>query len=296
MNKRIKVLVCIIAAIAIALGGVVTGEKIANRRNREEQLRKSLGFDETEIVTEKTSAKDDKTENTKSGTTTTTAEPLKKSSKKNKQSDYKFVDPTEEDWFKLGTYEGKPDSLVYSWPPYIESDKEYNSKNLTSKDILQGLNMLGWISTYDLYFGDPMQMNYVDQPDPLKKYAPQADQDDFKGIYYKYPVENINWMMKYIYNVEPEIIKDFDDSTCMPYYHEGYYYFNYPMGGDACNPTKIIPEESVRLSDGRYKVFIKINPNGENEDNYETVAEMIVGLKLIDGVRYWSLYECRKLN
>lgn len=254
-----------------------------------------------ETVDENTTTTSGATNDAVTVTQTTIQEKTSKKSNRLTSVKGNFVEPTKEDWKNLGTDKDNFDSVLYPWLHYLGDTKEYNSNDLTAKDVLQKLtNWTGYCDTYKLYFDEPEKIEYNKQPDPMKQYARnEKDTEYFSGFYYKYPAKNINWMLENIYNVKPKTIKNFDRGVfgaSLPYYYEDYYYFNAPNGGDGYTPSRVNPDNYVKLDDGRYKVSIDFVGGYEENPYYEKYAEMVVGLKQIDGKRFWSLYEYKNFN
>lgn len=258
------------------------------------------------------SSTENSTTSTTTSTTTTTTEP-DELSKYYKKPDFTFVEPTSNDWYNLGSDENNDDALVYVWPTY-GFENGYDCKKLTSKNIIQSLiGDTGYCDTYTQYFEEPIPINYVDSPDPLKRFSQVMGPDDSDSQYYKYPLSNISWLIDNIYNVKPEVTTKFDSDVydIMPYYYEGAYYFAAPKCGDGGFKKRIADKE--KISTGVYRVKIETaklagsveseDGIGESEDEntspeYEFVVtgEMVVGLKLINEKRYWSLYEYKNLE
>ncbi len=174
---------------------------------------------------------------------------------------------------------------------YFIHDEEFDSsttkfENVFCPFITQGYGSWG----YEYFFGEDGEELYYTyngttaKPDPKDRlYFEYNDIKDY--YYYKLDADNVDWISRNIYNVEPDHSMDIGGDMGM-YYYNGYYYIK---SGDAgyIGHSADITDYKV-LSDGKYYVTVYYNVGEGYEQNYNY---MVVDLKNIDGKNQWSFYK-----
>ena len=114
--------------------------------------------------------------------------------------------------------------------------------------------------------------------DPLMKF------DNDNGYVVALPAKNVDWIIKNIFNLDPDHSIN-DDRV---YYKDEYYYFMFFYGGSIGHNTVI--KEKTALNDGKYSVICDFY-SFVNENKLLGTVYMTVDLKEINGNRYWSFYK-----
>ena len=171
---------------------------------------------------------------------------------------------------------------------------EYSASDSDALQTVERSIMCGLAHPYAYLYFFPNDIEYIqckgrqfkDSPinerDPLNKFG------DY-GEYAKVPADNMDWLIKNIFNVEPDRSADiysFNGSSLMPlYYYNGFYYFAFSYG-DGPFPTLSIVNITAD-EDNIYTVELKgvFNDLGETyAKNYTVVCR----LSNINGKRQWN--------
>lgn len=201
----------------------------------------------------------------------------------NDESDKNIVEPSDVDWDNLN------DILLFS---LSQANEPYDCNKSDSADALNLIyNGMGFLSFYDEYYNDVTghvysEENYVKDPKGI-----------FELGYAKYPVENVNWILKNIMNIEPETVPEikYEDSGVVLYAQDGFYYAGCQYLGDEyfVVPSNIIKKQLVG---GKYEISLNICSSDEmgQPQNYIGNVKATVAAKEVDGRHFWSIYSYNK--
>lgn len=173
---------------------------------------------------------------------------------------------------------------------YSIKDKDFDSSTAKFEYVFYPFITQGYSSCgYEYFFGeDGEELNYTfngeaAKPDPKNRlYFGYNNIKDY--CYYKLDADNVDWISKNIYNVEPDHSLDVYGDMGM-YYYDGDYYIKSGDAGYIGHTADIL--DYKKLDNGKYYVTIQYSMeyDGINK-NY-----MLVGLKNINGKKYWSVYK-----
>lgn len=137
--------------------------------------------------------------------------------------------------------------------------------------------LLGDLGLYGEYFDDA---ELVEENDPQGCFN--------KPYYLRYPEENVDWVLRNVFNINPiHNWKSNSKGFVWAYYENGYYYVN--EDGYGLIRGNMYIENYVENSTGEYYITLKTEEQpeyGESQTFYISAA-----LKEIDGERIWSLYK-----
>ena len=156
---------------------------------------------------------------------------------------------------------------IYTWVRIIKENGLYKCENISGEQLFSVLISFGAFDDYDKYFENKSK-----------------DGD--------YEIDRINWILFNIYNMETGVS---NKSKC-DYGHFGSGCFNFYPNHPEINYCPmfnydIVTDNYEKTDDG--KLIVKINKRYYEDNSPAGSDKMIVGLKLIEGKRYWSLYEYR---
>lgn len=173
---------------------------------------------------------------------------------------------------------------------YSIKDKDFDSSTAKFEYVFYPFITQGYSSCgYEYFFGeDGEELNYTfngetAKPDPKNRlYFGYSNDKEY--YYYKLDADNVDWISKNIYNVEPNHSLDVYGDMGM-YYYDGDYYIKSGDAGYIGHTADIL--DYKKLDNGQYYVTIQYSMeyDGINK-NY-----MLVGLKNINGKKYWSVYK-----
>ena len=150
----------------------------------------------------------------------------------------------------------------------------------------------------------PENVMHTEESDPEQIYS-----KDFIG-HTKYPAENMNWLIRNMFNVEPKDTEsyytvDMDDGTTYTgcsWYVDGDYYYTYfdYVDVDPSYSCKIISRaqtdtNKLMLTLAVHSFSIYDYPEKENGTEVG-VFELTAGVKEVDGKRVWSIEEWKKVE
>ncbi|MEE1064599.1 MAG: hypothetical protein UH249_00530 [Acutalibacteraceae bacterium] len=145
---------------------------------------------------------------------------------------------------------------------------------------------------YYYYYGNVPEWQPIDfktTPDPRGSFDPAKD-GCTASSYYRYPAEKVDWIMKNIFNITPTHRDGFVSDK--NYYENGYYYLE-SVG--VCGPSDSYNvEDYIRMDDGKYKVVVSYRDVFDEEEYAK--AELVIGLKEIDGKREWVFYKINAVH
>ena len=150
----------------------------------------------------------------------------------------------------------------------------------------------GYSSIYQYYFGEIPEVYYSENPDPRGIFDPEGP-DYSLPYYYCYPAGNVDWIMSEIFNITPDHREGF--VSWNNYYEDGYYYLEAADGLGGPYDTFYVDSYS-ELEDGRYQFNINCGNWLYEEGEIVATAEIIAGLKEIDGNREWVFYRIRVVD
>ncbi|MBQ7957591.1 MAG: serine/threonine-protein kinase [Clostridia bacterium] len=205
-----------------------------------------------------------------------------------------LVEPTEKDWKE---FEG---GELYEFIWYLNYEN-YDRKNVDSKSFLFDymLQYNGISIIYERYFDDYGKL-YAEKPDPKNRFGIQAPDDyptELKGVYTQLSAQKVEWLAENIFNIDYEFVEDlsvkdgeyvYNNIAKEPYYFDGYYYFAsdfiYADGGGT--------GFDLRVKNKKYNVdgTATVNVDMVAGDLKKGSFEITVGVKEIEGKRYWSVY------
>lgn len=301
MKKSLKIIISIVTVIAVAAGGIFAGAEIEKRRALKSLSQKK---EETSVSEKaKEPAEQDVTEeNTDDAETENEYEDedndidsifYSDEFEKQGKTIGEFLCADREDFDRLGTNIYDEYSLINMiYNGYTDDGFDYKKS-----DTLDAIKMIvyewGTGGFYRYYFGAEKKFRYTDKADPYKRFG--ASEYPYSGIYYKYSEESVNWIVKNVFNINPVKVTDFKKyKFCEESYnYQGSYYFQ-EIDFDGSRYVFARMNGLERLKDGRYKVDV-INYTGAS-DSVPDYASMIVGLKLINGLRIWTVYNVEPLR
>ena len=146
----------------------------------------------------------------------------------------------------------------------------------------------GYGFLYYYYYGDVPELQPIDfktKPDPRGNFDPAKGEYSI-GMYYRYPAEKLDWIMKNIFNITPTHSDGFISDK--NYYEDGYYYLE-SVDGLGGPYDVFYVEDYIKLDDGKYKAVVSCRDVFEEEEYAK--AEFVIGLKEIDGKREWVFYK-----
>ena len=202
-----------------------------------------------------------------------------------------IVEPTEDDWVVLGDlitytqfstfYRGY--SISEDFFDVDSSDAPNRAYNFISGfcGISQIYSFIFDFNTIDEFVADA---NYQKTPDPLGKF------DDLP-VYYRYSAEEIDWIIKNVFNVEPD--RTIYSDEFLYYYYDEFFYIGGGYTGDMGYDFEV--ENIKDLGDGKYEVDLLGYTDDQymeyygDKSDYKIVAT--VSLKEVDGKRFWSVYK-----
>lgn len=172
-------------------------------------------------------------------------------------------------------------------------DTEFDCTNSKFENVFYSFITRGYgCYGYEYFFGENgEEVNYtfngeVAKPDPKNRLYMEYDNNkDYS--YYKLDADNVDWIAKNIFNVEPNRNMDINntDTYMNGYYYNGYYYTGAGDGGYIGHTAEVL--DYKKFDNGKYYVTIQYNMSyDELNENY-----MLVGLKNINGKKYWSVYK-----
>ena len=141
---------------------------------------------------------------------------------------------------------------------------------------------------------------YVNAPDGLLAHLPESKRDPQNcfGEGYRYgkiSADEIDWIIKNVFNVEPDRNKATvqGGENCSVYYFDNYYYFSCGDGGDVV-VYPVITNKKVN-SDNSYDIEYDLISSADNttrEGSYKVVCK----LKNINNKRQWTLISIKDNN
>ncbi|MBE6782388.1 MAG: zinc ribbon domain-containing protein [Ruminococcaceae bacterium] len=205
------------------------------------------------------------------------------------EPDY-IVEPTEEDWEMLGDFITQTQyssfthgtSTFDSYYHLTDSDAVSRAYNFLSGFC--GISQVySYLFDFDCIDSFVWKSGVYETPDPLDKF------NDLP-VYYRYSAEEIDWIIKNVFNVEPDRAIYSDDFSY--YYSDEYFYIGGGYAGDIGYTYKA--ENITALDDGKYEVQIYGYIDEELSNAYGTTSDFkivaTVALKEIDNKRFWSFY------
>lgn len=188
----------------------------------------------------------------------------------------KFIEPTQADFEKL-------DTICSRW---FEGGY-YDYQTCTVPEAMEFIVkapvdiMLLWDFCNDCT--EHINKNDPSVADILKKFT-----FDYQGVGYdellKVPADRVDVIVNEVLNLKAD--RNYRSENRLSCYLDGYYYWVFAGIGDYCPPHKVDSYE--KLSDGRYKIKIKIEMPNDGDSYY---IEVIAALKNVDGERLWSFYK-----
>ena len=136
--------------------------------------------------------------------------------------------------------------------------------------------------------------NSESESDPEKQYT-VADEG-----YAKYSVEDVDWIVKNIFNVEPEKDRYIADpyntgeEYCFWYKNEDSYYSPLYIYGGGPSYDAVVSGCEL-LSDGKYSVGITVNETEFDESYIVGQFEIVAGLVEVDSKRVWSFEKWERI-
>ena len=143
------------------------------------------------------------------------------------------------------------------------------------------------LGLYRNYFDEPDEPT---EPDPLGYRDHYRDYYTFADMYNKYPADNVDWILKSIFNLKSidrdsvnTIEKARNDRYYGIYYYDGYYYFIGEVGGMFGSYGV---DSYKKINNNTYSVNINFS---DETGTYKTTAYIVAQLKNIEGKRLWTL-------
>lgn len=211
-----------------------------------------------------------------------------------------YLEPTEEEIEFLGHIFSRMHFQSDTFKPSDAEANEIAGKALTNlfyPVYFDHIERYGWET--------PENVTHSEQSDPREIYA-----KDFIG-HTKYPVENMNWLIRNMFNVEPKDTEAYYSVTdeygtvysgCSWYVDGDYYYtyFDY-VDVDPSYSCKLINKtqsETNRITAifDVYSFSIYDAWAGDDEGKKIATFEVTAGVKEVDGRRVWSFEKWEKLG
>ena len=209
------------------------------------------------------------------------------------ESEAEFLEATDEDFKELEKTLVNMDSLGRP-PVYSCNDSDAYHKLLRELlEQIQSTTFYKYIYNKEAEYVDSTQGYFKSTPeqlDPLKKFVE----------YYRYgkvPADEIDWIIKNIFNVTPDranstVVSEYSGSTFTEIYcYDNYYYFSCGDGGDCGSypviKTKQADENNVYIVE--FDLFYGDADDGY-DDEFNGSYKAVCALKMIDGKKYWTFY------
>ena len=162
-------------------------------------------------------------------------------------------------------------------------NKEYDCEKASAEDIITNYISIGFqYYVYNYYFKDAEEIIGEKQPDPRGKY---------EYSYYKFPADNVDWIIKNIFNATPaREAKSNNADMETVYYQDGYYY---RMAGDAGFQSPETKMTYELAKDGKYLIKFVSSYLALEEQGSTNVSThyILADLKMLNDKREWTFYK-----